>query len=79
VMYGARTLEVTPSFEDRQAAEAVYQSLPVRADLARIDMVRLGDALVLMEAELIEPQLYLFDVPAAAERLATAIMHIVAV
>lgn len=74
VMYGATTLERTPAAQDLQAAEDVWNALPSNTCLARIDMSRLPDGrLALMEAELIEPQLFLFDVPDAARKLAGAI------
>ena len=74
VMYGATTTEKTPAEEDRNAAIRVARNLPVTASVMRIDMARLPDGtLGLMEAELIEPQLYLFDVPEAAPKLAWAV------
>lgn len=49
----------------------------VPVELARIDMTRLANGrLALMEAELIEPQLFLFDVPQAAGQLADAILSL---
>lgn len=73
VMYGASTVEQRPAAADLAAAEACLKALPVEVDLARIDMARLPDGnLGLMEAELIEPQLYFFDVPGAADLVAEA-------
>jgi len=73
VMYGARTLERTPVLADLAAATACYCALPVSAPFARIDMARMPDGrLALMEAELIEPQLFFFDVPRAAGLVADA-------
>ena len=75
-MYGSSTLEMTPSEKDLAIAMKVASQLPVKASLMRIDMARLPDGdLALMEAELIEPQLYLFDVPEAAKKLAGAIKN----
>ncbi|WP_193367009.1 ATP-grasp domain-containing protein [Pelagibius marinus] len=77
VMYGAVTRGRAPAPEDLAAAEACYQALPVAAELARIDMVRRPDGgLALMEAELIEPQLYFFDVPEAAGLVAEAVLSL---
>lgn len=77
VMYGARTVPKTPSPTDLAAARRCYRALPVPAEIARIDMARLPDGrLALMEAELIEPQLFLFDVPEAADRLADAVLDL---
>ncbi|MDX1401011.1 MAG: hypothetical protein R3245_03735 [Kiloniellales bacterium] len=73
-VHGGTTLPITPRAQDLEVAAQCYQALPVRAELARLDMMRLKDGrFVLMEAELIEPQLYLFDVPQAAAALAGAI------
>ena len=75
VMYGAETRAAIPQARDLAVAAACYRALPVTAELARIDMARGCDGnLMLMEAELIEPQLYLFDVPEAAGLLADAII-----
>jgi glutathione synthase/RimK-type ligase-like ATP-grasp enzyme len=73
VMYGADTHEVDPAPADRAAAESVIAALPVEAFYARIDMVRMADGgLALIEAELIEPQLFFADIPAAAPAFAKA-------
>ena len=73
VMYGARTLPRKPSDDDLAAARAVLEKVPYQTHLARIDMVQMPSGnLALMELELIEPQLYLFDVPEAAKKLAEA-------
>jgi glutathione synthase/RimK-type ligase-like ATP-grasp enzyme len=77
VMYGATTDPKVPSPADLAAAWRCFHALPVPAEIARIDMARLPDRrLALMEAELIEPQLFLFDVPEAADRLADAILDL---
>ena len=74
VMYGAETGAVDPAPADSAAAAAVMAALPVAAFYARIDMVRMADGgLALMEAELIEPQLYFADLPAAAPAFARAV------
>ncbi|MEM7224878.1 MAG: hypothetical protein AAF495_18000 [Pseudomonadota bacterium] len=78
VMYGARTLAKVPAPADLAAAQACYRDLPVAAPFARIDMARMEDGrLALMEAELIEPQLYFADVPEAAGLVAGAALEVV--
>ena len=73
VMYGAQTVGQAPAPADLEAASACLAALPVPVHLARIDMARLADGrLALMEAELIEPQLYFHDVPGAADLVAEA-------
>ncbi len=57
---------------------ACFHVLPVPAQFARIDMARLPDGrLALMEAELIEPQLFFFDVPEAADLVAEAVLSLI--
>lgn len=75
VMYGGMTEPREPDPEDARAARTVFESLPVPAGYARIDMARLDDGrLALMEAELIEPQLFLTTVEGSAARLAQAVL-----
>jgi len=75
VMYGAETIPAEPAARDRAAAEAVMAALLLPARYARIDMARLPDGrLALMEAELIEPQLYFSSVPGSADRFAEAML-----
>jgi glutathione synthase/RimK-type ligase-like ATP-grasp enzyme len=79
VMYGASTRQRQPDKSDLAAARRCFEALPVDADIARLDFVRLATGgLALMEAELIEPQLYLFDVPDAAGLLASALARVLA-
>lgn len=79
VMYGARTVRKAPEAPDLESAVACFRALPVPAHFARIDMARMPNGrLALMEAELIEPQLYLFDVPDAAGLVADAALTLIA-
>ncbi len=49
------------------------------AHFARFDMARLPDGrLALMGPELIEPQLFFFDVPEAADLVAEAVLGLIA-
>ena len=80
VMYGGTTIPVEPSREDIYAADCVMDALPVLAIYARIDMVRLPTGqLALIEAELIEPQLFFSIVNRNAARLAETIAYILSV
>lgn len=73
-LYGGREDEHEPSAEEASAAKAIIAALPFDTQLyARIDMLRDGDQLLLMEAELIEPYLYPEQGPGLGERLAHAI------
>lgn len=51
------------------AAERVLAAIPHPWQYARIDGIQAGGQFVLMEAELIEPQLFLPSAPGSAERL----------
>lgn len=77
VMYGATTTPQAPNPDDLAVARQCLEGLPVRADFARIDMARMTNGqLALMEAELIEPQLYFRDVPGAADKVAEAALDL---
>jgi len=79
VMYGATTTKRTPAQADLAVAQACLNALPVPAHLARIDMARMPSGrLALMEAELIEPQLFFFDVPGAADLVAEVALGLIA-
>lgn len=74
-LYGGWDTAVTPAPADLAAAEAVLAGLPFDAPLyARIDLVRGAEgALLLMEAELIEPFLYPLQGPELGPRLLAGI------
>lgn len=74
LVYGAQTRAVTPDPADVAVADRVMAALPVTAHYARIDMARLpAGKLALMEAELIEPQLFFSLVPGSAAMFARTI------
>jgi glutathione synthase/RimK-type ligase-like ATP-grasp enzyme len=68
--YGGSFTRVTPPAEVVAAATAVLRALPEAPLYARVDGVRRGGRLLLMEAELIEPYLYSPAAPEAIERYA---------
>ncbi|MEE4199495.1 ATP-grasp domain-containing protein [Erythrobacter sp.] len=74
-LYGGTEEAHAPSPEEVSTARAVLAALPAPAPLyARIDMVRADDgALLLMEAELIEPYLYPEQGPQLGSHLAQAL------
>ena len=74
-LYGGTEEAVSPDGADLAAAQAVVDAIPFETPLyARIDMVRgIGNELLLMEAELIEPYLYPEQGPKLGLRLAKAI------
>ena len=76
-----RTSPMTPSAAERAAADAVLDATPFgRTDLlyARVDLLPgPGGHPLLLELELVEPSLFMADVPGATVRFATAIaMHL---
>ncbi|WP_209348377.1 hypothetical protein [Pontixanthobacter sp. CEM42] len=79
-LYGGQETAITPSDDDIAAALSVLQALPGDTPLyARIDMLRADTedsdgALVVMEAEAIEPFLYPVQGPELGKRMADAII-----
>lgn len=71
-IYGGTITPVDPPPDDRAQVDAMLARLPFDLLYARLDLVRIGNRLVVMELELIEPMLYLALAPAAAGRLASA-------
>lgn len=73
-LYGGTETAIDPPDHDRQCAATVLDALPFEIPLyARIDMVRGdNDALLLMEAELIEPYLYPVQGPELGRLVAKA-------
>lgn len=73
-LYGGRENAHKPTADEIAAVQAILDALPFTPPLyARIDMLRDGETLRLMEAELIEPYLYPEQGPELGERLARAI------
>lgn len=69
------TLELAEaSAADAAAADAIYASLPPDLLYARLDLARVNGTLAVMELELIEPVLSFDLMPAAAGRLADALL-----
>jgi glutathione synthase/RimK-type ligase-like ATP-grasp enzyme len=64
---------VTPSRFQREVAEAAVAAVESPVLYARVDLVPGPDGPVVMEMELVEPDLYLATAPGAAERLAAAV------
>jgi hypothetical protein len=61
--------------DERELAERVVAPLRDRLLYARVDLIRDGDVLRLMELELVEPSLFLKQHPPALERFATALLE----
>jgi glutathione synthase/RimK-type ligase-like ATP-grasp enzyme len=68
--FGGRVEATTPSSALRSFADSVMAHVPHDCLYARVDVVDAGRGPVLMELELIEPELYFLIVPEAADRLA---------
>ena len=75
-LYGGNEMAHKPTEEETTAAQAIVEALPFDTPLyVRIDMLRGEDgALMVMEAELIEPYLYPEQGPQLGEKLAEAIV-----
>lgn len=72
-MYGGTARAVEPDAALLEAARAVERALPLPPLYLRVDGVRRGGEFLLMEAEAIEPYLFLGTVPEAAERYLAAV------
>ena len=70
---GGSHLCLDPGVELVQQADAVLREVPESPLYARVDGPVVGGRLMLMEVELLEPQLYLGSSPGAAQRFATEI------
>jgi glutathione synthase/RimK-type ligase-like ATP-grasp enzyme len=72
--FGGTVHRHEPSIEQIEFAERVMAACPLEAAYGRVDLVRDdGDRLVVMELELIEPELWLRNHPPAATAFADAI------
>lgn len=72
--YGGVIEAARPPAADASAVQRMLERLPFDLLYARLDLVRVGDHLSVMEVELIEPVLYFNLAPEAAGRLAEAAM-----
>jgi glutathione synthase/RimK-type ligase-like ATP-grasp enzyme len=76
--YGGQVLAYAPDRDEVAFAEAVVAAVSPRPAYARVDAVRdASGGLVLMELELIEPELFLRFSASAAQALATAVARII--
>lgn len=71
--FGGSVTETTPSAAVLALASRVMTTVPEDCAFARIDIVESDRGPLLMELELIEPELYFTIVPGSAERMARAI------
>jgi glutathione synthase/RimK-type ligase-like ATP-grasp enzyme len=71
--FGGSVTAEPPSAGERRVAEAAMEAAGGDLLYGRVDLVRGADGPVVMELELVEPDLYLASTPGAAERLARAI------
>ena len=71
-IYGGTIQASEPHSHDLFQAEAVLDRLPLEILYARLDFVRVGDQLSVMEVELIEPIFSFNLVPEGIERLVSA-------
>jgi glutathione synthase/RimK-type ligase-like ATP-grasp enzyme len=73
--FGGRVEKLTPAAPLRELAERVLQSISMLWLYARVDLVQTTEGPVLMELELIEPDLFFAHAPSAADRLAAALIE----
>jgi glutathione synthase/RimK-type ligase-like ATP-grasp enzyme len=72
--HGGVVLPHEPTAAELEVARGVLDALPWAPAYARIDLVTTADGPLLMEAELIEPELFLRAEPAAAGRFADVLV-----
>jgi glutathione synthase/RimK-type ligase-like ATP-grasp enzyme len=72
--FGGVVEVVTPSATILAFGSAVVATVPASCAYARVDVVETSRGPLLMELELIEPELYFSIVPGSAERMAQAII-----
>ncbi|CAB4932984.1 unannotated protein [freshwater metagenome] len=72
--HGGVVLPHEPTAAELAVARRVLEALPWPSTYARIDLVTTADGPLLMEAELIEPELFLRAVPEAAGRFADVLV-----
>ena len=73
--FGGSVRPLVPSAELLSFADLVMTHVSGATLYARVDVVETRRGPLLMELELIEPELYFLHVPAAADRLAAAILR----
>ncbi|MEP6686849.1 MAG: hypothetical protein ABJC36_00785 [Gemmatimonadales bacterium] len=73
--FGGRLEALEPSAALQAFAEQIFEAVAYEWLYARVDVVETAAGPVLMELELIEPDLFLARAPAAAERLAEALLR----
>ncbi len=71
--YGGTEVTITPSPADLAAAQSIIDLVDAHPLYARVDMVRSGDRLRLMEVEVTEPYLYPLQGPELGQRMADAV------
>jgi hypothetical protein len=72
--HGGRLEDHRPTPRELEVAEAALACAPAPVHAARVDLVRLDGEPVVMELELIEPELFLRRSPDAAGLLADALL-----
>lgn len=72
--FGGTVEPLMPSAGLLEFGEAVMAQVPASCAYARVDLVETAQGPLLMELELIEPELYFSIVPGSAERMARAII-----
>ena len=75
--HGGTVAPHTPAAEEHSAAAAALAASPAATTYARVDLVRLDGAPVVMELELIEPVLFLSHATAGSRRFAEILRSVV--
>jgi glutathione synthase/RimK-type ligase-like ATP-grasp enzyme len=75
VQYGGRVESYQPSRTELAVASAALACVPGDISYGRVDVVSVAGQPAVMELEVIDPQLFLADHPAAAQRFAEQLQH----
>ncbi len=75
IEWGGTVEQIHPDADLVEQAAAFLRFLPAPTTYARVDVVEVAGRLLLMELEVIEPELFLTQVPAAAVRFAAAMLR----
>lgn len=74
--HGGTVQPHTPTRAEIEVAEATLAAVPAPCAYARVDLVSAPDGPMLMEVELIEPQLFLEQAPGSADRFAAVLSRL---
>lgn len=76
--YGGTTTVLEPPKMAQEMAQKILNDLPDKICYARVDGIIRGDKFYLMELELVEPELFISEIPGSEKRFGAAILNCLA-